>query len=517
MQYFGGIQVINKYGFSKIFDVQKAIILIGSDLSNDIVLSAEQGAGVAPMHLQIIFPRQGSKLCRVVNLSPYNAQVVTGPSNGLILKSHAMHELKHNDCVSLGEFSLTLKIWENRSLTVEERSPSLGLKLQLPSTELLSGKNISGLLTLTNYGKASRCQFRIDIAGIKKDCFQLGPAPFLFPGASEELPIQFIHQGARPLAGRQVISISATASQTYPTEAVQLEFELNVEPVYQFQLDVEDLQPPQVVETVASLPSEQNTTLSPNASVPTQAPVFVELKSVPLSNQSPAPARNAEPSLLQKPTAVVITKAEPKPSSELTSAPVSIYTQIVEETPRPNPGSLPDLFPAPPANTPQEAPISDVSEPWVTAKQVNEVDSFLQSASNPFTLMEQPFANQPAPDRFPPTPALEYDFAANSILPEETAVSNPGPRAAAQIPDEEVELPVLPAQDSRAGETASFVDNLSETESTPAIKNTPAPVPNGQKNGSFLVGGRTIKVIKAGTSLDDEPQELSSARAGGKK
>jgi hypothetical protein len=455
MQYFGGIQVINKYGFSKIFDVQKAIILIGSDTSNDIVLSADQGAGVAPMHLQIIFPLQGFPLCRVVNLAPYNAQVVTGPSKGMILKSHTMHELKHDDCISLGEFSLTLKIWENRSVTVEERSPSLGLKLQLPSTELLTGKNISGLLTLTNFGNASRCQFKIDIEGVKKDCFQLGPAPFLFPGASEELPIQFIHQGARPLAGRQVIIISATASQTYPTEVVQLQVELNVEPVYQFQLDVEDLQPHQVVETV--------------------------------------------------------------PTSEQSFVPASIYTQIVEETPRPNPASLPDFFPTPSANISHETPVSNVSEPWLTARRATDVEFFLESASNPFTLIEQPFANQPVPIVDPPAPAIEHNFFANAILPEETALSNPGLRTPTQLPDEEVKLPALPAQDSFAGETASFAANFSEIEPTPAIKNIPAPVSNEQKTGSFLVGGKAIKVIKAGNSLDDEPQELSSARAGGKK
>lgn len=253
MAYFGSVTITNKFGWSKTVEFQKALLTIGRSKTNDVVLEEEQGAGAEALHLQLVCPKTGDAAYRVINLSGQPLEIVDGPSAGALIKSRTPQILRNRDVLVLGEFTLTFDLQTERGVCMERRSANLGMKLELPHAHLRPDKKLAGVLTLTNYGATRRCQFTIEVDGLPNDCLRISPAPLLYPGASEEVEIQFFHRGTRPPAGRQPVRISASASQAYPQEMISISLDLLVEAVRKYALTFENEEVPQPV----SIPTAQ--------------------------------------------------------------------------------------------------------------------------------------------------------------------------------------------------------------------------------------------------------------------
>jgi hypothetical protein len=263
------------------------------------------------------------------------------------------------------------------------------------------------------------------------------------------------------------------------------------------------------------------------------APVVEEIMSVPLAAQSPVKtiitAQAAEPAGQQKTGPATSVQVEPEQPVAQEAIPPAIILPPVEEDPLQIVSALLQQ-----ASDPQEM---QVITSTITASPERDVASPLrpESAVNAVTLQ--------------PSPALQHEvnFAASALHPEEPAEVTSAPAAVTQQPSVESQsqpaaevteeqtldemissqpthleaLPaalvknpdtkvrILRAPDSLAGETNNLEDIPSEVEATPAL--------NARKYGSFTAGGKPIKVVKAGSSLDDEPQASNGARAGSKK
>lgn len=241
MSNFGTINVKDQKGWSKSFPLEKALTLIGSAPLNDIVLSNEYGGGVANVHLQLISAQTGKNRFRLVNLVNEPLLVKLTNAQGMDqIKPKGSRFVEDGDSIIVGDFQLTFYLQSDNGIKIEKMSENIGLKLEMPSINLRSNSKLNGLLTVTNYGPDKRCQFEIDIVGLPSDCYQIDPAPLLYPGAEEKLEIRFFHQLIRPQAGECAIQIHAYATNAYPTEEVIIPIVLDIEPVYKFSVDIHE-------------------------------------------------------------------------------------------------------------------------------------------------------------------------------------------------------------------------------------------------------------------------------------
>ena len=62
------LEITDRDGWQKIFQVEKAIAYIGSDPGDDVFLDRMRGGGVAPRHIQLIAPTATGGAFRLVNL-----------------------------------------------------------------------------------------------------------------------------------------------------------------------------------------------------------------------------------------------------------------------------------------------------------------------------------------------------------------------------------------------------------------------------------------------------------------
>lgn len=240
MAYYGTVKITDRLGWAKSYPLEKSLLMIGSGAGNDIVLPEEHGSGVAPLHVQVFRPQVESGTVRVVNLAPQGTAYrrSNGESGGI--GPGSSQDLADGDSLSLGEYSLLFTLQTQGGICRAARSEHLGLKLELPSRVLRAGARLAGQVTVTNYGDQRRCQFELELEGLPAGCYQIDPAPLLFPGAEEHLHIRIFHRGTSPAAGPRSFTLRACAPAAYPTEAVALAETLDVSPVYGYELSVLD-------------------------------------------------------------------------------------------------------------------------------------------------------------------------------------------------------------------------------------------------------------------------------------
>jgi hypothetical protein len=239
MSYNGTVHVTDKTGWAKTFPLEKALTMIGSAAFNDIVLPESHGSGVASVHIQLISSQPGNRGFRMVNLVSDPLEMSLSEARGKIfVPAKGSRALTDGDGLKLGDFQLTFYLQSTHGISIDKRSENIGVTYEMPSLILKEGRKLTGLLTVRNFGGERRCQFEIDLEGLPSDCYQVDPAPLLYPGGEEKLQIRFFHLGVRPPAGDCPILIRISAAGAYPTEEVLIPIVLNVEAVNRFQVEV---------------------------------------------------------------------------------------------------------------------------------------------------------------------------------------------------------------------------------------------------------------------------------------
>src|SRR5690242_19379901 len=95
------IDVTDREGWKRTFPLEKAIIYVGSDPRNDIVLEANRGSGVARRHLQLISVTGGSGY-RAINMG--DSAIKYGAQGENSLAPRAFVELNPGEKVTVGDF-----------------------------------------------------------------------------------------------------------------------------------------------------------------------------------------------------------------------------------------------------------------------------------------------------------------------------------------------------------------------------------------------------------------------------
>jgi len=262
------IGITDRDGWYKEFNLERNLIYVGSDPSNDIALSAARGAGVAPRHLQLVRAQGDRQWYYVVNLG--DTEVVLGQAGDRIIAPRSAADIVPGDRLQLGEFIVVFSAGIAQSQSEAEwgevgwepgvaissqaaetgraaypyaaaqeqyASAVIGLQLLLPHATLDPARPLQGSVILRNSGNKPGVQFKLEVEGLEPDCYDMGPAPILFPRAEKEVPLRLRHPQRPQLpAGEHRIAIHASASEAYPGEVATVSQMLRVLPFYRHTL-----------------------------------------------------------------------------------------------------------------------------------------------------------------------------------------------------------------------------------------------------------------------------------------
>ena len=239
------VDVVDRDGWHREFPLAKAIVSIGSDPRNDVVLERTRGAGVSPRHLQLISVTTGPGY-RLINMG--DTEVRVGQSQEYSLAPRAFLEIGPSEKVKVGDFSLTFYGGPRQPTGAAARSTrsapgrdstsaAIGLTLSLSGTKLTAEKPLEGSVTVRNLGDKTGVQFRIEADGLDPACVEIGPAPLLFPNAEKEVYFRIRHpQSAQPPAGEFRLRLRASAPGAYPGESTTASAVIEVEPFFSHEL-----------------------------------------------------------------------------------------------------------------------------------------------------------------------------------------------------------------------------------------------------------------------------------------
>ncbi len=238
------VDVVDRDGWHKEFPVAKAIVSIGSDPRNDVVLERTRGAGVSARHLQLISTSSGPGY-RLINMGDTEVRLGQAMEQGLAPRGSA--EIGPSGKVKVGEFTLTFYGGggdgvgrpAGRAGTGgrDSVSQAIGLTLTLGGTQLGVDQALDGAVTVRNLGDKTGVQFRLEAEGLDPECVEIGPAPILFPNAEKEVYFRLRHpRAAKPAAGEFRLRIRASAPNAYPGESSTASAVIQVEPFYSHEL-----------------------------------------------------------------------------------------------------------------------------------------------------------------------------------------------------------------------------------------------------------------------------------------
>jgi hypothetical protein len=228
------LDVIDREGWRKELPLERTIVHIGSDPRSDIVLEPTRGAGVAPLHAQLIAANSGLGY-QLVNLG--DTDILLGPSGDQVLPPRSVTRLADGLVFKLGEFTLIFHSGgEGPSEGFAGDSRYIGLKLSLLQTRLSPKRSLEGQVTVSNLGDRSGAQFNLELEGLEPDCFDIEPGPILAAGATKEVSFRLYHRGDKPLAGDRRIVIRAEAPHAYPGEEMTVSQVIEILPLYRHSL-----------------------------------------------------------------------------------------------------------------------------------------------------------------------------------------------------------------------------------------------------------------------------------------
>ena len=234
------LEVIDSEGWRKEFPLRGRIAHVGSAAGNTVVLTSSRGSGVSPRHLQFIFPEDGG--CRLVNLG--DAEVhLDGAEGGATLAPHLTRRLVDGQRLQVGNFTLVLHLGAIGAAVTAPTpitSQSIDLRMALPEARLTPARPMEGAIIVRNAGAQPGVQFHLTLEGLPAACYELGPAPLLFPNAEKSISLRLIHPRGPDLpAGDRRFTVRATAPTAYPDERAEVTQQIEIAPFYTHTLSLE--------------------------------------------------------------------------------------------------------------------------------------------------------------------------------------------------------------------------------------------------------------------------------------
>jgi hypothetical protein len=233
------LEIIDRDGWHKKFPLTGRIAHVGSASDNTIVLASSRGHGVSSRHLQFIFLEDGG--CRLVNLSDTDVSV-EGEDGETLLPSHLTCRITDGQRLKVGDFTFVVHLGAAEDLPTQpapSTSQSIQLRIALPEMRLTPARPIEGAVIVRNAGDQPGVQFRLTLEGLPATCYELGPAPLLFPNAEKSVALHLRHpRGPTLTAGKHRFTVRATAPTAYADERAEVTQQIEVAPFYAHTLDL---------------------------------------------------------------------------------------------------------------------------------------------------------------------------------------------------------------------------------------------------------------------------------------
>lgn len=223
------ILMTNPNGWQKSVKPDKAITRVGSSPVCDIQLDSSD---ISPYQIEIIYLQEKPSACKITNLGKDEISLVVSGERQRLAPFFSI-ELQDQDEILLAGNTLHVQM-------PLQSSSLIGASLEFSSTVLSLRAPVVGRLTLKNNGDQSACQFQVAVWGVPPDCYQIGPAPLLYPGGQDEVIVRFFHHCIAPPAGRMDVRFEISAPLSYPGEKVVIRQPLYVTPIYNPWLDLQD-------------------------------------------------------------------------------------------------------------------------------------------------------------------------------------------------------------------------------------------------------------------------------------
>ncbi len=216
-------------GEQRVHRTEEHILSIGLAPGNALTL--DRGEKIAPRHAQLIAAPDGYRL---VNLSDGDILLHT-PAGERPIPPHTAARLTGAEEIHLGGYTLTL-IAEAQPTA---KGQAIGLNLHLPRRVLAPDHPIEGHITVRNQGDRPGAQFALEVRGLKPTCYDLGPAPILYPNAEQDIFFRLHHPRNADLpAGQHHFQIIATAPGAYPDQRAVVSAAITVLPIYTYELEI---------------------------------------------------------------------------------------------------------------------------------------------------------------------------------------------------------------------------------------------------------------------------------------
>jgi hypothetical protein len=314
------LTVIEQNGWKKPNKFEKVVVRIGSASTNDIQLSSP---GIAPIHLQVIHDPQNPGICKVLNLGP--AVVLVSAGKETSIGTGTQSDARDGDELALAEYHILFNL--PLASRIMQTSHQIAASLSTPDAVLHPEYPATAILHLQNLGDHPNCQFQVVVNGLSAECFRVDPLPILYPGAEEDVRIQFFHRSVTPPAGYHHINVAVTAPLSYPGEQVILQQELYVTPSLQTGLRVKDDMQVSSAET-PELPPLPEVPPLPEAGKPAEEPV----KNI--AQPTLSPVKTEEMHSADVPTVSSSEAAEPQAADILDTPEPAVLIQKENTTPK---------------------------------------------------------------------------------------------------------------------------------------------------------------------------------------
>ena len=227
------IRIINENDWEKVYEFDKSIIRIGSQVSCDIQLRDQN---IQPLEMQIV--RSGdSDINYIARFFADNIMLTRGDQTFPVTQVTA-YDILDGDKILIGSYRLILSFEDER--TRVRTSAHMSAELFLTKRELALESSINGMLLLKNLGTEKPCQFRMRMTGIPNDCFQSAPLPLLYPGSSSTVGFIISHLRTKPAPGFHTLSIVVSAPDDYFGETLEFNQDIYVHAVFDNTFVLED-------------------------------------------------------------------------------------------------------------------------------------------------------------------------------------------------------------------------------------------------------------------------------------
>lgn len=227
------LEIIDKEGWRKDFQINRALVHIGSAPNCDVVLPADRGGGIAPRHLQLLENTTTGVGYSVVNLS--DSPIFIGEADKKTIVPLEIAEVSNGEHIIVGDFTLIY----HAGVKQAKGTQAIGISLRLSQLVLHPEAPIEGVVTVSNQGEAEGVQFFLDVEGLDPDMYEIGAGPLLFPRAAKNVALKIYHpKDSRLRAGDQRFMVRATAPEAYPGESAIATQTIKVAPFYQHSLEI---------------------------------------------------------------------------------------------------------------------------------------------------------------------------------------------------------------------------------------------------------------------------------------